>query len=135
MLLVESYHEGYPWVDSVDKGVRQGFEGTGVQLQIFYMDTKRNTGAQYATEAGNRAKELVNTFRPDVVITVDDNAQTYFAKEYAGKPSPQIVFCGVNAEPGATDYNFPGFERHRPSGKAVFPRNSRYAQVHIPECE
>lgn len=105
VLLVQSYHEGYPWVDAVDTGVREGFEGSGVQLQIFYMDTKRNTGEQFMIDAGNRAKELVNSFRPDVVITVDDNAQTFFAEEYAGKTSPQIVFCGVNAEP--EEYGFP----------------------------
>jgi ABC-type uncharacterized transport system substrate-binding protein len=51
------------------------------------------------------AKKKVDDFKPDVVITADDNAQEYFARDYAGKDSPQIVFCGVNAE--ASAYGFP----------------------------
>jgi ABC-type uncharacterized transport system substrate-binding protein len=105
VLLVHSYHSGYPWVDSITEGVKKGLEGSGAQLEIFYMDTKRKTGDAWKEESGKLAKAKVDEFQPDVVITTDDNAQAYFAKDYAGKEKPSIVFCGVNAKP--EKYGFP----------------------------
>jgi len=105
VLLVQSYHTGYPWVDSINDGVKKGLEGSGAQLEIFYMDTKRKTDAAWKQKAGQMAKDKVGSFKPDVVITADDNAQQFFAKDYAGKPGPQFVFCGVNAE--ASKYGYP----------------------------
>ncbi len=106
VLLVHSYHTGYPWVDSITAGVEKGLKGSGVSLEIFYMDTKRKTSAEWKVESGNLAKAKVEEFQPDVVITADDNAQAFFAKDYAGKAdAPQFVFCGVNAE--AAKYGYP----------------------------
>lgn len=105
VLLVHSYHKGYPWVDTITAGVQKGLEGSGAQLEIFYMDTKRKTSEEWKVKAGQMAKEKVDAFKPNVVITADDNAQAYFARYYASKFSPQIVFCGVNAE--ASMYGFP----------------------------
>jgi len=105
VLLVHSYHKGYSWVDGITTGVQKGLEGSEAQLEIFYMDTKRKTSEEWKKEAGQMAKKKVDDFKPDVVITADDNAQEYFARDYTGKDSPQIVFCGVNAE--ASAYGFP----------------------------
>jgi len=105
VLLVHSYHEGYSWVDDITASVREELEGSVDELEVFYMDTKRKTSEEWKVEAGQMAKEKLAAFNPDVVITSDDNAQEYFAKDYAGKDSPQFVFCGVNAE--ASKYGFP----------------------------
>lgn len=104
VLLVQSYHAGYSWTDEITAGVKKGLRGTGVQLSIFYMDTKRKTGEAWKVKAGQMAKEKLVSFKPDVVIAADDNAQEYFAKFYVGKPWPEIVFCGVNANPSKYGY-------------------------------
>jgi len=105
VLLVHSYHEGYSWVDSITAGVNRALEGSTVQLDVFYMDTKRKTSEEWKVQAGRAAAKKVAAFKPDVIITSDDNAQNYFAKQYVGKANPQIVFCGVNSEPST--YGFP----------------------------
>jgi ABC-type uncharacterized transport system substrate-binding protein len=84
--------------------VKKGLEGSGAQLEIFYMDTKRINDSQWKLKAGELAKLKVASFKPDVVIATDDNAQAYFARSYANQPSPQIVFCGVNADPKTYGY-------------------------------
>ncbi len=104
VLLVHSYHPEYPWVNAITKGVRSGLEGTGTELEIFYMDTKRNTDEAWAIQAGQLAEQKVNEYKPDIVITADDNAQQYFAMKYLDGTLP-IVFCGVNADP--SKYGFP----------------------------
>lgn len=69
------------------------------------MDTKRRDFEQWKREAGKLAKKCADTFNPDVIIASDDDAQAYFAKDYAGvKDAPQVVFCGVNARPSTYGY-------------------------------
>jgi len=106
VLLVHSYHTGYPWVDGITRGLRMSLSGSDVELQIFYMDTKRRTSDTWKIESGRRAKEIVAEWKPDVVIAADDNAQKYFVTTFpAGADAPQFVFCGVNAEPA--EYGYP----------------------------
>ena len=105
VLLVHSYHAEYEWVASVTRGVKSALMGHNVDLQIFYMDTKRHNDEAWKKRSGDEAKRVVDDWRPDVVIASDDNAQAYFAKDYVGKSAPQIVFTGVNAE--AADYGYP----------------------------
>ena len=105
VLLVHSYHEGYSWVDEITASVQEELEGSVDELEVFYMDTKRKPSEEWKVKSGQMAKEKMADFKPDVVITSDDNAQEYFARDYAGKDSPQFVFCGVNAE--ASKYGFP----------------------------
>ena len=104
VLLVHSYHTGYPWVDAITQGVKRAFAGSHAHLEIFYMDTKRRTSEAWKRQSGQNARQIVEEWRPDVVITSDDNAQQYFAKDYAGRQTPQVVFCGVNASPQKYGY-------------------------------
>ncbi|MBN1491005.1 MAG: hypothetical protein JXA69_13900 [Phycisphaerae bacterium] len=105
VLVVHSYHKGYPWVDAITQGVQRALAGSPVQVEIVYMDTKRKPTEAWKRQSGDIARQVVAEWQPDVVITSDDNAQAYFAKDYAGRDRPQFVFCGVNAEPG--EYGYP----------------------------
>ncbi len=103
VLLVHSYHAQYPWVAELNKGVREALKDTGVELSIHYMDTKRNADKLFMVEAGKLAMRKVSEWKPDIVITADDNAQEFFGMKYVGKQLP-IVFCGVNADPSKYGY-------------------------------
>jgi len=105
ILLLHSYHPEYPWVASITSGVNEALQGKNVELEIFYMDTKRKTSQEWKVQAGKLAQEKIASFDPDVVIAADDNAQIFVTQKYAGKKRPFFVFCGVNGEP--EDYGFP----------------------------
>lgn len=107
ILLVHSYHAGYPWVDSITRGVHMALGGRHVELKVFYMDTKHHTDSAWKQRAGRKASEIVEHWQPNVVIAADDNAQQYFARDYVDANRPAIVFCGVNAEPAAYGYPSP----------------------------
>jgi len=96
ILYVDSYHEGYEWNDGITKGIVDTLNGTGVELKIFRMDTKRNTAEDFKVNAGITAKELVDSFKPDVLITSDDNAFKYLVMPYFKDSDLPIVFCGLN---------------------------------------
>lgn len=96
VMYVDSYHEGYEWSDDIYQGVMDVFEGKGIELVKYSMDTKRNTGEDFKIEAAKKAKELIDVFQPDVLITSDDNAFKYLVKEYYRDSELPVVFCGVN---------------------------------------
>ena len=105
VLLVQSYHTGYEWTDSITRGVRMALPLKEVSLEVFYMDTKRHTDEEWKRKAGVEARRIVSDWKPTVVIAADDNAQEYFAKHFIGDEQVSIVFCGVNNEP--EDYGYP----------------------------
>lgn len=104
VLLLHSYHHGYPWVDSITRGVRMALSKKDVNLQIYYMDTKRHTNEAWKRQAGENARQVIADWKPDLIIAADDNAQQYVGRDYVNQPAPQIVFCGVNAEPAQYGY-------------------------------
>lgn len=102
VLLVHSYHEGYPWVDTITEGVKSKIQGSGLVLDIFHMDTKRHTDKAWKIEAGQHRKK-VDEFHPDIILASDDDAQQYFAMSYLNTTLP-IVFTGVDADPSKYGY-------------------------------
>ncbi len=106
VLVVHSYHAGYGWTDGIQAGIDEAMKGADAKVEIFYMDAKRKTDPAERVAAGKAALARVAELKPKVVITSDDAAQTFFAKELAGKAdAPAVVFNGVNAE--ASKYGYP----------------------------
>ena len=79
--------------------------GTGVELKIIHMDTKRNPSEEFNRAAALRAKEVIESFRPDVVTTSDDNAAQYLIMPYYKDAELPFVFCGLNWD--ASTYGLP----------------------------
>ncbi|RJR30757.1 MAG: hypothetical protein C4576_32725 [Desulfobacteraceae bacterium] len=105
VLYIDSYHQGYGWSDGIEKGVRQGFEGTGVELKVYRMDTKRNPSDEFLKESALKAKAEIEAFKPDVVIAADDNAAKAVILPFYKDSSLPFVFCGLNWDAGR--YGFP----------------------------
>ncbi|MBN2232240.1 MAG: hypothetical protein JW781_05395 [Deltaproteobacteria bacterium] len=78
-------------------------DGENLVIDQFFMDTKKtwNTPEQIA-ERGRQARERPQTFRPDLVVTIDDNATRTAMLPLAGGDIP-VVFSGMNGQP--EDYN------------------------------
>jgi len=105
ILFIDSYHEGYPWSDGITAGVQSVLEKTGIALKIFRMDSKRNREEAAIEKSVQEAKNLIETFQPDVVIACDDNASKYLIMPYYKDADLPFVFCGVNWD--ASMYGFP----------------------------
>ena len=107
VLVVHSYHQGQAeHVVEMTKGIEEALAGADCQLRYFHMDAKRNTTEAWKRAAGQEARRIVAEYRPQVVIAMDDIAQQYFAKDFAGAPGPPwFVFGGVNDDPAK--YGFP----------------------------
>ncbi len=74
VLLLHSYHEEYIWLQNVDRGIHQAlreeryFQGKNIDVQAFYMDTKRKTDAEWKTTVAGQAIDKITTWQPHVVI-------------------------------------------------------------------
>ncbi len=105
VLHIDSYHRGNEWNDRIADAVRDTLAGTGVELEIIHMDTKRNPSEAFKRAAGRRAKEAIERFRPDVVTTSDDNAAQYLIQAHYRDADLPFVFCGLNWD--ASAYGMP----------------------------
>ena len=102
ILVVMSYEEDNPWCIEIKQGIDSVLAGNS-EIKYYYMDTKKNFegGVQKAKEAYG----LYKRFRPDGVITADDNAQSMFVLPYLkDKVKTPVMFCAVNAEPEKYGY-------------------------------
>jgi ABC-type uncharacterized transport system substrate-binding protein len=105
VLHVMSYHSPWKWTDDQLQGFKEALSGLDVQYKVFQMDTKRRSSEQWKLKVAAQAKKLINTWKPDLVYTNDDDAQQYIVKDYVNTDTP-FVFSAVNAEP--EDYGFAG---------------------------
>ena len=106
VLVVHSYDRGFAWTADIDEALQRALLPRQVQMRTYFMNTNLQSDEAHLEEAGREATAIMLEFRPDVVITSDDNAQQYFAAQFAGNASaPSFVFCGVNKDPAI--YGFP----------------------------
>jgi ABC-type uncharacterized transport system substrate-binding protein len=105
ILFINSYHEGYPWSDGEEKGARAALTGSGVELRFHRMDTKRHQEEAFRVKAGQKAREEIDAWKPDLVIVADDPAVEYVLKRHYKNAKVPFVFCGVNWD--ATKYGLP----------------------------
>lgn len=103
-LFVSSYHQGYAWSDGVERGLRAILDGK-CKYRQFDMDTKRRKSAEQKRQRALQAKAIIESWKPDVLITADDNAAKYLIQPYFKDHALPIVFCGVNWT--AKEYGFP----------------------------
>jgi len=103
-LFISSYHQGYPWSNRIEQSLRSVLRGR-CEIRQFDMDTKRYKSEGEIKQKALEAKRLVETWRPDVVITADDNAAKHVIQPYFEDHEIPFVFCGVNWT--VEEYGFP----------------------------
>lgn len=106
IIYINSYHAGYDWSDREQKGAEDTLKNTGIDLKIIYMDAKNNPSEEFSIQAAKKIKAQIEEYKPDVVITADDNAFKYIIKPYYKDDMTQpVVYSGINWN--ATAYGAP----------------------------
>lgn len=103
ILHIMSYHATWQWNMEQLAGFKAAFDGVDVQYRIVELDTKRNDNPEAIAVPVQQAKGLVASWQPDLIYTNDDNAQSYFSKDFINSEIP-IVFSGVNRDPSEYDF-------------------------------
>lgn len=105
ILHIMSYHSPWRWTDRQLEGFQAELKDLNAGFEIFQMDTKRNSANAQKARKGSEARALIESWKPDLVYTTDDDAQEYVAKYYVNKQLP-FVFSGVSNDPAL--YGFAG---------------------------
>ena len=99
VLIINSYHSGLSWTDSIMNGIHGTFARSGADIQVSteYLDARRYPDPEFA----HRIRELILSklegTTPDLVM-VSDNAALDFVLAERDRLFPEIpiVFCGAN---------------------------------------
>lgn len=105
VLHIMSYDSSWVWNQDQLNGFKDALKDVDVEYKVLEMDTKRNSSPEWIAQISQEAKDLIESWQPDLVYTNDDNAQQYVVKDYVNKDIP-FVFSAVNAAPEA--YGFLG---------------------------
>ncbi len=99
VLYINSYHQGYPWSDTILEGIREALDQSDykIELQIEYLDAKKFNVVPVVSAFHQLHREKFQDKQFDVVIVSDDDA-FHYAIKYRPElfPGVPIVFCGVN---------------------------------------
>lgn len=100
---IMSYHSPWEWTDTQLDGFKEALNGLDVEYKVFILDAKNNSSREWLQQSGRQARELIDSWQPDLVYASDDEAQEYVTRHYAGGSIP-LVFSGVNLSP--QEYGF-----------------------------
>jgi len=103
VLILNSYDTDYSWVQEVETGIRHVLAGKPYTVRWHYMDTKRHPDESYKVLARRSARNVIDEWRPTVLIAIADNAQEV-AQQYLDRDDIMIVFGGVIGRP--EDYGY-----------------------------
>ncbi len=105
IFIIQSYGKnnicGQPQNDGAIKALEDsGWKiGKNLDIAFYYMDTKRkNNTDQLIRQQADRALKKIKIFKPDVILTLDDNAFRTVALPLSGTRTG-IVFSGMNVQP------------------------------------
>ena len=98
ILVLNSYHMGYSWGESVLKGIRNTLEKSETPLKVHYefMDTKRHSPSAIFPILYDLYATKYATTSFDAIIASDNNALEFLV-QYRDKlfPGTPVAFCGV----------------------------------------
>ncbi|MDR3640001.1 MAG: PAS domain S-box protein [Humidesulfovibrio sp.] len=110
VLVLHSYHPGYLWTDSIQRGVAGTLERLAPEARVFveYMDTQRVPPERSFPQLNAYFAAKYAPLRPSVILASDDNALDFLLlHRHELFPDVPVIFCGVG-ELGAKH-----LERHR----------------------
>jgi PAS domain S-box-containing protein len=98
VLLISSYHPGFPTFFQQINGIKSVFATQGILLDVEFMDKKRFADAESEANFLTLLSYKLSHIKPyDAVMTADDDALLFLLKHKARLfPSQPAVFFGVN---------------------------------------
>ncbi|MBN2333611.1 MAG: hypothetical protein JXO49_05410 [Deltaproteobacteria bacterium] len=96
--IVYSYHPDYFWQQGEEQGIAEALAGMDIIYGSFCLDTKRHQSEAWLDRKVAECLADIASFRPDIIVTCDDNAIKTIAAHFHHQDIP-VVFLGINTEP------------------------------------
>jgi hypothetical protein len=107
ILALHSVGADSAWGRQVDRGMREALDQNRRPLSVewHYLGVDSPVAARRLEEAQAGARRAIARFNPDIVIAVDDEANSLVSREYVGRARPQILYVSLNRPPGDFGYD------------------------------
>jgi hypothetical protein len=108
ILVLHSASPDSAWARQVDRGMREALDTNRrpLSLEWHYLGVDSPAASRRAAEAQAGARRAIARFNPDILIAVDDEANSLVAREYVGRERPRILYVSLNRPPA--DFGYAG---------------------------
>lgn len=101
VLVLHSYHQGFPWTDRLQAGIEEGLSGaaTPPEVAVEYMDAKRHDRSVLQGSLSALYAAKYRDAPPDIIISCDDDAFAFLLEHRERLfPNVPVVFGGLDVE-------------------------------------
>ncbi|MFM8231138.1 MAG: hypothetical protein ACKOAL_07940 [Chthoniobacterales bacterium] len=108
ILVLHSASPGSAWAQQVDRGMREALARNRRPLTVerYYLGLDSPASAARTGEMQAQARRAIARLNPDILIAVDDEANSLVAREYVGRERPRILYVSLNRSP--SDFGYQG---------------------------
>lgn len=96
VLVVHSYHQGFFWTDSIQRGIDQQLDDREMDMRVLYLDSKRNQSQQFFTQLESLYRTKLSDERFDAILVTDNNALELMQHLAPLIKDTPVIFCGIN---------------------------------------
>lgn len=99
VLIINSYHKGYPWTDSTIAGIESVLKDgkNNIELHFEFMDGKSGEDKSRFNRLFQLYRSKFTSLKFDLIIVADNDAVNFILKyKDALFPNVPVVFCGVS---------------------------------------
>jgi hypothetical protein len=106
IMVLHSATENSSWAEQVDAGMREALSRNRRPLTVewHYLGVDAPTRSPQNREAEAGAFRALKRFNPDLLIAVDDEANSLVARDYVGRARPRILYVSLNRPPADFGY-------------------------------
>ena len=106
ILVLHSSDRTSTTVGKVDEGIRQVLDKNRqpITTHWHYLGIDNLPDEDHRQDAAKGGLRAIEQFNPDVVIAVDDEAQQYVVRRFAGRDRPKLVYTAIDHDPKEYGY-------------------------------
>jgi hypothetical protein len=106
ILVLHSFSKNLPWCRDVDAGIQKVLKSNRnpVSVSWHYLDFDTSKTIAFQQNSIQEALRAIQRIKPDILIAVDDESNSYIASSFAGKSSPKVVFVAALQPPEQYGY-------------------------------
>ncbi|MFM2588402.1 EAL domain-containing protein [Vibrio sp. TBV020] len=96
VLVVHSYHQGFFWTDTFQKGLDAEIKTAGIPTRVLYLDTKRSQSEAYLDQLYLLYKTKFEQEKFRAIVVSDNNALALVQKLSPLIENTPVIFGGIN---------------------------------------
>ncbi|MFH0233782.1 EAL domain-containing protein [Vibrio diabolicus] len=96
VLVVHSYHQGFFWTDSIQRGIEQQLGDRSLDMRVLYLDSKRNQSEQFFAQLESLYRTKLSKERFDAILVSDNNALELMQRLAPIIKDTPVIFNGIN---------------------------------------